>query len=279
MWQHRSRTAADFDPAAERPWFEIRRLGIWFPLVLFGILALVGSVLYSTTDLSSDEFMREQGCQVIETQEPQVQEPRVQTATCPPGAKMTQTPRWPPLYWLVAGVLGYVWVVGYFRRLGDASGHSFGARARITVAAVLGASFLANFIVVWFASTTRGANRGFAPFLGLAVALVVLAVIARSPALGLIALAVGILGGVGELYNVENLIFSGAFSYDTAAEYDTYAGVFAAVRVYIGVVWAAIIGVILLVAGLLFRGSAQQTQIERQRWAFTAGSEGSAGHG
>jgi hypothetical protein len=176
------------DMAALRRRARADRRGYWFPLVLFGVLTLGAAPLYVAPELPGPVYDAH--------------------GNLVPGPVYDFQPGtgWVGRYWLAALIVGGLLTVWWYRRRGRRIGpQSAGAVAVVSAALVVAAVAVLGFTplawVLW------PLDRGYGATLVIAAGLIALARAERSPVLTGMAATYTAAALLGNLYNVENVLF------------------------------------------------------------------------
>jgi hypothetical protein len=176
----------------------LARHGYWFPLLVFGLLALGALPLFRYPSLADQV-----GPGSYATDQP----PWIRGVTT--GGQFLADPAALSLYWLIAIPLGYVATVAFYRYHARRSG----VASRLRPYVATGLALLAALLLLAGGATglivVPGdlVVRGLAPLLTVPIALLMLARIERSWAVAAVACGVGLVALVANLYDIENLFY------------------------------------------------------------------------
>ena len=181
------------------------RRGLWFPLVVFGLVILASTPLYlDTTIAPTTAFLTSDV----------LSPPTTGTADGGyngllryfTGGMFTFSPLEVTVFWLVAGPLGYVVTAGFYWLLARRRGVATSSRAYVLTGLGLFALLVATSVI---GASLPGdlTIRGLTPLIAVALGLFVLAKTERSWALAAFALPFLVLTMVANLYDMANVMY------------------------------------------------------------------------
>lgn len=206
-----------FDPAQAKAWIDDvsvlqsrtrrARRGLWFPLVLFGLVILASTPLYvNPTMTTTPAFLT-----------PDVpSDPSTFTGSggdsgllgFSPGGMFSFSPVMVTVFWLVATPVGYVLTAGFYWLQARRRGVATSIRAYVLTGLGLFALLVATSTPVVRVSFPGDLTiRGLTPLIAVALGLFVLARVERSWALLAFAVPFLTLSVAANLYNMENVVY------------------------------------------------------------------------